>query len=277
MAHMRMEKAYINVLFGGRIQDPPTVIIMPKSSKVAPENTTAAPRQNSNNKSATTSETGKTGGGGGKGFKASKTASRFASVDKIIPEFSAGMETPSWADACDNNNGGGDVKKPFNKDEAEEVNMLLLQNGEAPFLVGVKGRNISLIRKFSGMAIYIKNNMVSMIPQRPNASAEMAWRMVLSACFGGILRWFDTPHATKKGYPDDRIEEFEAMAAIHDASIDLLRSKRGHMCLMLIPQLSVKEKPSDSEIDSVKAKIVAARHSLLEILQPSAPELAVEP
>ncbi len=155
--------------------------------------------------------------------------------------------------------------------------MFSLQNGEAPFLVGVKGRNISLIRKFSGMAIYVKSDVVSMIPQRPNFSVEMAWRMVLSACFGGILRWFDTPNATKKGYPDDRVDELETLAAKYDASIDLLRSKRGHMCLMLIPQLSVKDRPTDAEIDAVKLKISAARQSLLEALQPSASEVVVVP
>lgn len=261
---------------------------MPRSTRVVPENAAAATLTDQTKNSTNNNEKSKNANHGCRVFKKGNSSSKtpktagnvvdFTSVDKIIPDFSHGLEqgcgvATSWADACDNK--GGDVRKPFNRDEAEEVNMFSLQNGEAPFLVGVKGRNISLIRKFSGMAIYIKNNTVSMIPQRPNASVEMAWRMVLSACFGGILRWFDTPNATKKGYPDDRIDEFEALASNHDASIDLLRSKRGHMCLMLIPQLSVKDRPTDAEIDAVKIKIATARSCLLDALQ--TPEAAAEP
>jgi hypothetical protein len=159
------------------------------------------------------------------------------------------------------------------KEKGGEIPIFTLMNGEAPFLVGVKGRNISLIRKFSGMAIYIRDDKVSMVPQRFNANTDLAQRMVLSACYGGILRWFDTPAATKRGYPEERISEMEKLAGTFDMCIDLLRSKRGHMCLMLIPQ------PADNimlSIETVKAKISAARIALLEALSPSTPATIVD-
>ena len=172
--------------------------------------------------------------------------------------------------------GGGQNKKNVTAvAEAEEIQIFTLMNGEAPFLVGVKGRNISLIRKFSGMAIYIRDDQVSMVPQRFNANADLAQRMVLSACYGGILRWFDTPAATKRGYPDDRVPALEELAGSFDMSIDLLRSKRGHMCLMLIPQPTENIFLMD-HLEIVKAKISEARVALLEALSPSTPTTIVE-
>ena len=200
-----------------------------------------------------------------------------------------GSSSSSWADETANSESNDKPKKPVpasttkktrsgagegkNKKKVmavagtEEIPIFTLVNWEAPFLVGVKGRNISLIRKFSGMAIYIRENHVSMVPQRFNANADLAQRMVLSACYGGILRWFDTPGATKRGYPDDKVTAFEELAGSFDMSIDLLRSKRGHMCLMLIPQPMENNDIMD-HIDIVKAKISEARVALLEALSP---------
>jgi hypothetical protein len=180
----------------------------------------------------------------------------------------------SWADICAD--GGGGV---LDDNDKEEHSLFPLLQGEAPFLVGVKGRNISLIRKFSGMAIYIKGEQVSMVRQRPNANPEMAWRMVLSACYGGILRWFDNPNATKRGYPDENVEYLESIAAKYNLTIDLLRSKRGHMCLMLIPQFSVKsikDRPTDDQIQEFKIKLQEARVLLLEALSALNPIPVVE-
>jgi hypothetical protein len=182
-------------------------------------------------------------------------------TEKQILDNGGAVKGQLWADIC------GDAIDDDN--DKQEYNLFPLLHGEAPFLVGVKGRNISLIRKFSGMAIYIKGEQVSMVRQRPNASHEMAWRMVLSACYGGILRWFDNPNATKRGYPDESVEYLESIAAKYSLSIDLLRSKRGHMCLMLIPQLSVKsvnDRPTDDQIQEFKIKLQEARVLLLEAL-----------
>ena len=152
-----------------------------------------------------------------------------------------------------------------------EINLFPLLNNEAPFLVGVKGRNISLIRKYSGMGIYIKSDMVTMTCQRSRASPELAWRMVLSACYGGILRWFETPNATKKGYPEEKKADLESLAMKYGCSLDLLRSKRGHMCLMLIPQLNVGEdyRPDLHDFEDMKGKVKEAREALLVALEPA--------
>jgi len=152
-----------------------------------------------------------------------------------------------------------------------EINLFPLLNNEAPFLVGVKGRNISLIRKYSGMGIYIKSDMVSMTYQRGRATPELAWRMVLSACYGGILRWFETPIATKKGYPEEKKADLEALAMKYSCSLDLLRSKRGHMCLMLIPQLNIGEdyRPDIHDFEDMKGKVKEAREALLIALEPT--------
>lgn len=127
--------------------------------------------------------------------------------------------------------------KTENPNALETVTMFSLTRGEAPFLIGSKGRNISLIRKFSGMIISIRDQDVVMCKSKATSDVITAWRMVVSACYGGILRWFETPYATMKGYPENRVPEFEKIAKNYDCELQLLRSRRGHMCLMLIPRI----------------------------------------
>ena len=73
----------------------------------------------------------------------------------------------------------------------------LTSAAEAPFLVGTKGRNMSLIRHHTGYAIFIEGAAVTMAPQRAKPDAALARRMALSACSGGILRWFICPQACR--------------------------------------------------------------------------------
>ena len=73
----------------------------------------------------------------------------------------------------------------------------LTSAAEAPFLVGTKGRNMSLIRHHTGYAIFIEGAAVTMAPQRAKPDAALARRMALSACSGGILRWFICPQARR--------------------------------------------------------------------------------
>ena len=148
-----------------------------------------------------------------------------------------------------------------------------IELSEAPFLVGVKGRNIALIRKCSGMLISISGTSVVLKRQRPSSKPDLAVRMILSACHGGILRWFVTAAATHEGYPFDRIHELELLAQSYGCSLRLLRARCGHMCLMLVP------------LDALlpRENLVAGRLALLAALAPtvvtailSPPELPLE-
>jgi hypothetical protein len=152
----------------------------------------------------------------------------------------------------------------------EEVLLVMpITPKEAPFLVGVKGRNISLIRKCSGMLITVKDNMVYMKRQRTSCKPELATRMVLSACCGGILRWFVTQASTSEGYPFDKIHSFELLAQGHHCTLRLLRARCGHMCLMLIPDMSPDEA-------SMRTHLAEGRKALLEALAPAAVVHAAE-
>jgi hypothetical protein len=137
---------------------------------------------------------------------------------------------------------------------ADEIHLMDITATEAPFLVGLKGRNISLIRKASGMLIHIRDNAVYTTKLRPASKPDLASRMVLSACCGGILRWFVTQAATQNGYPIDQVAALEAIAQTHHCELKLLRARCGHMCLMLIPTGDSRE------------HIAEARKALLEVL-----------
>ena len=146
------------------------------------------------------------------------------------------------------------------------IDFMTISAKEGPFLVGMKGRNISLIRKCSGMILSIKGDTVSMSRQRPSSRPEMAARMVLSACCGGILRWFVTQAATTTGYPFDKIYTFEMLAQKHNCTLKLLRARCGHMCLMLIPEMPAAPIATLADQLRFRAHIADARKELLEAL-----------
>jgi hypothetical protein len=142
---------------------------------------------------------------------------------------------------------------------------------QAPFLVGVKGRNIALIRKCTGMLITIRGDTVHMSKQRSAGyKPDLAVRMILSACAGGILRWFVTQKATAEGYPFEKIYTYELVAQKHACELRLLRARCGHMCLMLLPLLpsTADPLPTPSDMDLFRSRIAAARVDMLEALAP---------
>lgn len=183
-------------------------------------------------------------------------------------------KSKSWADIVENkqtmeDNSSVVVNISQQNEQETPIPLFALTNNESPFLIGVRGRNISLIRKYTHMLITIDNYVVHMKPIRENPNFELAWRMVFSASYGGILRWFETPQATKRGYPKERWGELETLAAGLDFSLDLLRSRRGHMCLMLIPQFkisSINDDLGDTDIHNWKSKTSNARQVMLKAL-----------
>jgi hypothetical protein len=177
----------------------------------------------------------------------------------------------SWADTMESDTNTQSTNEENKTKECDAISMFSISSTEAPFLVGVKGRNISLIRKYSGMLITINNGVVYMSPSRKTYDIELAWKLVLSACYGGILRWFENPYATKKGYPPDRYEELNNLAASHQFDLMLLRSRKGHMCLVLIPQFKVpgeniNDCPTSTDLDFFRNKIQTARQHVLNAL-----------
>ena len=103
--------------------------------------------------------------------------------------------------------------------------------------MGSKGRNISLVRKYSGMAIFIRAKDVCMMPQRNKPDALLALKLSLSASTGGVLRWFVTPQATRDGYPEHIVPLLKRAAYDHECDLEVMRSRRGHVCIMLVPRL----------------------------------------
>ena len=146
---------------------------------------------------------------------------------------------------------------------------------EALFLMGIGGRNVSLIRKHTGVAIYIRDggSVWMMAPSRwpANAKPQKAWAMVLSACCGGILRWFATPAATQKWYSGGA-PEIKAMAERNGCALELLRSRTGHMCLMLVPNSTTlfdsptATTPTAAGIAAVRAMLPSMREDMMRSL-----------
>ena len=94
--------------------------------------------------------------------------------------------------------------------------------------------------------------------------------MVLSACCGGILRWFATPAATDKWNAQHSAAAQAAVAARHGCSLELLRSRIGHMCLMLVPHSTLlfsdeapDAVPTDAAVAAVRDMLPLAREELL--------------
>ena len=123
-------------------------------------------------------------------------------------------------------------------DETEEAPLFRLAHAhEAGFVVGAGGRNTALILKASGVPVRVQGEEVHALhPRRGAKDTVLAHRMALSMSAGGVLRWFVTPTATAHGYPSERQAALRALAEERGCDLQLLRSRRGHMCLLLVVQ-----------------------------------------
>jgi hypothetical protein len=112
---------------------------------------------------------------------------------------------------------------------------------EAPLLVGAKGRTIRLVRSQSGLHLTLRGlevfATVGDSRYAPVVAADplLARQMGVSACAGGVLRWFVSAHAAREGYPPHMADPLEALAEAHRCDLRLLPGQRGHVCLMLVP------------------------------------------
>ena len=114
----------------------------------------------------------------------------------------------------------------------------LSHTNEAGFIVGAGGRNTALVFKVAGVPVRVDGETVYALRRRDSAACDLALahRMALSMSAGGVLRWFVTPVATAQGYPPERQAALCALAEARGCDLQLLRSRRGHMCLLLVVQ-----------------------------------------
>jgi hypothetical protein len=163
---------------------------------------------------------------------------------------------------------------PFEPKVSDEIKLFETSNQmEALFLMGIGGRNVSLIRKHTGIAIYIRDGggvwMMDRNRWPANAKPQKAWGMVLSACCGGILRWFATPAATQKWYSHLSAPVLKAAAERSGCALELLRSRTGHMCLILVPHSALlfdspnATTPTAAGVASVRATLPVVREEMM--------------
>jgi hypothetical protein len=145
------------------------------------------------------------------------------------------------------------------KEEERTVLFRLNHATEAGFVVGAGGRNTALVHKTTGVSVVVVGDEVVGVVRGRTPRLEVARRMALSMSAGGVLRWFITPQATAKGYPDERQAALSEIASARQCDLMLLRSKRGHMCLLLVIQAA----HDAADPDAVRGMVRAARDALL--------------
>jgi len=155
-------------------------------------------------------------------------------------------------------------------DNSEQRTLLfrLANANEAGFVVGAGGRNAALILKITGVPVRVEGEDVYALKKGEDNGGSgklLAHRMALSMSAGGVLRWFVTPTSTAHGYPVDRQAALRALAEERGCDLQLLRSRRGHMCLLLI----VKDTEAREQVRTARDALLLA---LTTTTPPSMPE-----
>ena len=119
----------------------------------------------------------------------------------------------------------------------ESSKTVLVEPENIAVLIGVKGRNISLISRHANVLIAVeKNSQVNFVAKSQKSDLDLAHRMMLSMISGGVLRWFNHPSATNKYYHHgSRVELENFIAENSDCTLELLRAYNGHLCLLIVP------------------------------------------
>ena len=154
------------------------------------------------------------------------------------------------------------LKRPDTKVEEQRAEKRVpIDPQSISILIGARGRNISLICKFARVFMSIEDNHTVTFTPRKNAlenSLELAHRMMISMISGGVLRWFNHPAATNKYFHPSVRDELEKMVtATSECSLDLLRARNGHLCLLVLPN-------ADANLEHVEEQIRNLRPTLLE-------------
>ena len=156
------------------------------------------------------------------------------------------------------------------KEEPQRIPFFDLSSpSEGGFIVGAGGRNTALVHKTTGVSIFVEPAGGVFGLPRNNADADLALarRMALSMASGGVLRWFVTPLATERGYPADKQPALRALANAYGCELQLLQSKRGHKCLLLVFIADASSEASSSSNDEeARTRVQLAREVLLAAL-----------
>ena len=156
------------------------------------------------------------------------------------------------------------------KEEPQRIPFFDLSSpSEGGFIVGAGGRNTALVHKTTGVSIFVEPAGGVFGLPRNNADADLALarRMALSMASGGVLRWFVTPLATERGFPADKQPVLRALANAYGCELQLLQSKRGHKCLLLVFIADASSEASSSSNDEeARTRVQLAREALLAAL-----------
>ena len=150
-----------------------------------------------------------------------------------------------------------ELKRVDNSDISS--NTVLVQPENIAVLIGVKGRNISLISRHAYVLIAVENNsQVNFVSKSQKSDLDLAHRMMISMISGGVLRWFNHPSATNKYYHhNSRVELEKFITENSDCTLELLRAYNGHLCLLIVPK-------KDADKENVAAEIRKLRPLALE-------------
>ena len=153
------------------------------------------------------------------------------------------------------------------KDQQRILFFDLSSPSEGGFIVGAGGRNTGLVHKTTGVSIFVEPaGAVFGLPRNADADLALARRMALSMAAGGVLRWFVTPQATERGYPADKQPVLRALANAYGCELQMLQSKRGHKCLLLVFIADVLSEGSSSNDEEARTRVQLAREVLLAAL-----------